>query len=86
MTTVDYGAIQKRSLRILATGQVLGGLGMGAAFSLGSLLTAEVGGSPAYAGLSATMSTLGTALFAIPLARLAGRVGRRYALATGGAI
>jgi MFS family permease len=32
------------------------------------------------------MSTLGTALFAIPLARLAGRVGRRYALATGGTI
>lgn len=86
MTNLDYGAIQRRSLRILATGQVLGGLGMGAAFSLGSLLTASVGGSPAYAGLSATMSTLGTALFAIPLARLAGRVGRRYALATGGAI
>jgi MFS family permease len=82
----DYRAIQRRSLRVLAAGQILGGLGMGAAFSLGSLLTAEVGGSPAYAGLSATMSTLGTALFAIPLARLAGRVGRRYALATGGAI
>ena len=86
MTITDYVAIQKRSLRVLATGQILGGLGMGAAFSLGSLLTAAVGGSPAYAGLSATMSTLGTALFAIPLARLAGRVGRRYALATGGAI
>lgn len=86
MTILDYAAIQRRSLRVLATGQVLGGLGMGAAFSLGSLLTAEVGGSPAYAGLSATMSTLGTALFAIPLARLAGRVGRRYALATGGTI
>lgn len=86
MTILDYVSIQRRSLRVLATGQVLGGLGMGAAFSLGSLLTAEVGGSPAYAGLSATMSTLGTALFAIPLARLAGRVGRRYALATGGTI
>ena len=86
MTIPNYAAVQKRSLRILATGQVLGGLGMGAAFSLGSLLTASVGGSPAFAGLSATMSTLGTALFAIPLARLAGRVGRRYALATGGAI
>lgn len=86
MSITDYRAIQRRSLKVLATGQVLGGLGMGAAFSLGSLLTAEVGGSPAYAGLSATMSTLGTALFAIPLARLAGRVGRRYALATGGAI
>lgn len=86
MNSLDYAAIQKRSLRILAAGQILGGLGMGAAFSLGSLLTASVGGSPAFAGLSATMSTLGTALFAIPLARLAGRVGRRYALATGGAI
>ena len=86
MAITDYVAIQKRSLRVLAAGQILGGLGMGAAFSLGSLLTAAVGGSPAYAGLSATMSTLGTALFAIPLARLAGRVGRRYALATGGAI
>jgi MFS family permease len=86
VSITDYVAIQKRSLRILAAGQILGGLGMGAAFSLGSLLTASVGGSAAYAGLSATMSTLGTALFAIPLARLAGRVGRRYALATGGLI
>lgn len=86
MTVLDIPRIQRRTLGVLSSGQILGGLGMGAAFSLGSLLTAEVGGSAAYAGLSATMSTLGTALFAIPLARLAGRVGRRLALATGATI
>lgn len=84
--TRDYAAIQRRSLAVLSAGQILGGLGMGAAFSLGSLMTASVGGSPAYAGLSATMSTLGTALFAIPLARFAGRFGRRLALGMGASV
>lgn len=83
---MNYAAIQSRSLKVLSAGQILGGLGMGAAFSLGSLMTASVGGSPAYAGLSATMSTLGTALFAIPLARFAGRFGRRLALGLGATV
>ena len=84
--SLDYPALQRRTLRVLSTGQVLGGLGMGAAFSLGSLLAADIGGSPAYAGLSATMSTLGAAVFAIPLARFAGRFGRRFALSLGATI
>ena len=83
---IDYPALQRRTLRVLASGQVLGGLGMGAAFSLGSLLAADIGGSPAFAGLSATMSTLGAAVFAIPLARFAGRFGRRFALSLGATI
>jgi len=83
---LDYPALQRRTLRVLSAGQVLGGLGMGAAFSLGSLLAADIGGSPAYAGLSATMSTLGAAVFAIPLARFAGRFGRRFALSLGATI
>ena len=86
MHTPEVRLIQRRTLKVLAAGQILGGLGMGAAFSLGSLLTAQVGGSDAYAGLSATTSTLGTALFAIPLARLAGRIGRRLALTIGALI
>ena len=68
---------------MLASGQVLGGLGMGAAVSLGSLLVVEVAQSTAVAGFSSSMFTLGTALVAIPLARLAMRSGRRVALATG---
>jgi MFS family permease len=85
-TIIDYPALQRRTLRVLASGQVLGGLGMGAAFSLGSLLASDIGGSPAFAGLSATMATLGAAVFAIPLARFAGRFGRRFALSLGATI
>ena len=61
-------------------------MGMGAAFSLGSLIVISVSGSVLFAGLSAAMSTLGAAVFAIPLAALAARAGRRPALTTGALI
>ena len=76
-------AIQRRVLWVLASGQVLGGLGMGAAIALGSLLVVDVAKSTAFAGFSSSMFTLGTAFAAIPLARLAMRWGRRVALTTG---
>ena len=76
-------AIQRRVLWVLASGQVLGGLGMGAAISLGSLLVVAVAESTAFAGFSSSMFTLGTAFAAIPLARLAMLRGRRIALTTG---
>lgn len=75
--------VQRRTLWVLGAGQVLGGLAVGAAFSLGSLLMKSVSGSDELAGMSATMSTLGAAIFAFPLAWLASRRGRRFALATG---
>jgi len=81
-TTHDT-AIQRRVLWVLGSGQVLGGLGMGAAIALGSLLVVDVAKSTAFAGFSSSMFTLGTALAAIPLARLAMRFGRRIALTTG---
>ena len=80
--TLD-SAIQRRVLWVLASGQVLGGLGMGAAISLGSLLVVQVSRNTAFAGFSSSMFTLGTAFAAIPLARLALRSGRRVALTTG---
>lgn len=75
--------LQRRVLAVLSAGQILGGVGMGAAISLGSLLAADVGESEALAGFSTTMVTLGAAAFAIPLARLARGAGRRFALAAG---
>lgn len=75
--------LQRRVLTVLAAGQILGGVGMGAAISLGTLLAADVGDSEALAGFATTMVTLGAALFAIPLARLARGVGRRWSLAAG---
>ncbi|WP_346960876.1 MFS transporter [uncultured Arthrobacter sp.] len=73
-------------LSVLVGGQILGGIGMGATLSLGSLLAAQLSGSPAWAGTAATMSTLGAALAAIPLARLALARGRRVSLSTGALI
>lgn len=75
--------LQRRVVRVLITGQILGGIGMGATLSLGALLAAELSGSNAWSGMAATMSTLGAAAVAVPLARLAQRRGRRVSLSTG---
>ena len=78
--------LQKKTIRVLTAGQILSGFGLGSTLSIGSLLAAHLSGSPAWAGSAATFSTLGAATWAIPLARLAYRRGRRVALATGAAI
>jgi MFS family permease len=75
--------LQRRTVRVLATGQVLSGFGLGSTLSIGALLSAELSGSAAWSGAAATFSTLGAATWAIPLARLAFAKGRRRALATG---
>lgn len=80
---VAHTALQKRVVRVLISGQILGGIGMGATLSLGALLAAELSGSSAWSGMAATMSTLGAAIVAVPLARLAQAHGRRVSLATG---
>jgi len=81
--TADRRGLQRKILTILAIGQVLGAIGTGASFSIGSLMAAHISGSPALGGLSATFATLGTAILAFPLARYANRWGRRWALSLG---
>ncbi len=78
--------IQRRTIRVLALGQVLGGFGLGSVLSIGSLLARDLSGSASWAGAAATFSTLGAAIWAIPLARLAYARGRRVSLATGAAL
>jgi MFS family permease len=78
--------LQRKTIRVLTAGQVLSGFGLGSTLSIGSLLAAHLSGSPAWAGSPATFSTLGAASWAIPLARLAYKRGRRVSLATGAAI
>ena len=75
--------IQRRTIKVLALGQVLGGFGLGSVLSIGSLLAKDLSGSEAWAGSAATFSTLGSAIWAIPLARLAYARGRRISLAMG---
>lgn len=83
---MDVRAVQRRTLTVLSAGQALGGVSNGVALGVGSLLVEQVTGDPALAGLAATMLTLGGALLAVPLARLADRRGRRISLTTGAII
>ncbi len=80
---VDQATVQRRTVWVLSIGQVLGGIAFGATVSLGALLAADLSGDDALSGLATASVTLGAALCAIPLARLASRVGRRRALTLG---
>lgn len=75
--------IQKRSIKILATVQVLSGVGTAGTVAAGSLLVASISNSETLAGLAQTSSVLGAAAMAIPLSRLTQRGGRRLGLAIG---
>jgi MFS family permease len=73
--------LRHRTLVVLTVGQVLGGLGLGAALSVGALAASDLAGE-AWSGLAATVATLGAGVLAVPLARLADRKGRRISLST----
>ena len=79
----DLAALQRRTVRVLSLGQVLGGIAFGSTVSLGALLAADLSGSDALSGLATASVTLGAAAFAIPLARFAARRGRRLSLTAG---
>lgn len=83
---IDRQQQQRRVVQVLAAGQILAGIGLGAAMSLGALLVTDVTGSSAWSGMAATTNTLGAALLAVPLAALAQRRGRRVSLSAGAAI
>lgn len=84
MTDIEH--LQRKTVWVLSSAQIMGGLGIGATVSVGALLAADVSGSDAWSGMAATMSTLGAAALALPLARFAGRRGRRPALGFGSAM
>lgn len=75
--------VQRRTVVLLGTAQVFGGIGTGATVSIGSILAVELSGSSAWAGAVATVMTLGAALAALPLAALADRRGRRIGQVAG---
>ena len=83
LTASEQAVVQRRTVVVLSIGQVLGGTAFGATVSLGALLAADISGSDALSGLATASVTLGAALCAIPLARLAARLGRRRALTLG---
>ncbi|MEN9516981.1 MAG: hypothetical protein RLZZ159_847 [Actinomycetota bacterium] len=75
--------LQEKTVKVLATAQVLNGVGVAGTVAAGSLLVASITDSETLAGLAQTSSVLGAAALALPLARLTARGGRRLALSVG---
>lgn len=86
MTALDQAELQRKTRNVLVFGQIMAGLGMGATLTMGALLAEHISGSQSWSGMAATMSTLGSAVAAIPLTRLAQRRGRAFALGSGAAL
>jgi MFS family permease len=76
-------SLQEKTVKVLATAQVLNGVGVAGTVAAGSLLVASITNSETLAGLAQTSSVLGAAALALPLARLTSRGGRRLALSVG---
>jgi len=77
------GRAYRRAVPTLATTQVLGGVGVASGIAVGGILGRQLSGSTSLAGLTQTMSVVGAAALALPLARLATGRGRRVALSVG---
>nr|WP_218648877.1 MFS transporter [Paenarthrobacter nitroguajacolicus] len=80
---MDPQRVQRRTVFLLSSAQLLSGVGNGATLSIGSLLAVDLSGSEAWAGSITTVLTLAAAIAALPLARLAEARGRRVGLVTG---
>lgn len=76
----------RRNQLVLVIGQLLSGVGVASGISVGGILAAQLAGTTAASGFVQTASTLGAGLVAVPLANLAVRAGRRWALSTGFAL
>lgn len=70
----------------LIIAQLLCGVGIASGVAVGGLLAEHVTGTTEAAGFAQTAVVIGAGLFAIPLARLAARRGRRWSLSTGFAV
>lgn len=79
----DLSGLQRRTVRTLATAQVVGTVGIGVIPSVGVLLAEQITASEVWAGLARAGSTVGAALAGVPLALFAASRGRNRALPTG---
>lgn len=79
----EQAALQRRTLAVLVTSQVLGGAGLASGIAVGALLAEDLLGGPGFAGLATASLTVGSAGAAVPLSRLMARSGRRPGLVLG---
>lgn len=75
--------VQRRTLRVVMLGQVLGGAGLAAGVTVGALLAEEMLDTEGLAGIPAALFTLGSALTAWLVGGISQRSGRRIGLGLG---
>lgn len=80
MSTPASDPVQRRTVTLLVTTQVIGAVGVSIGVSVGALLTARVAGGPSMSGIAASAMVIGGALLAIPVTRLMHARGRRPGL------
>lgn len=78
--------VQRRTLTVVVTSQVLGGAGLAAGVTVGALLAQQMLGSDSLAGLPTALFTLGSALAAYLVGRVSQHHGRRFGLGGGFAV
>jgi MFS family permease len=79
----DLAQLQRRTLGVLSGAVALSGIGVTVGITVGGLLARDVAGTDTAAGLGQTAAVFGSAVLAVPLARISDRSGRRAGLATG---
>lgn len=73
---VDLAAVQRRTLWLLSSTQVIGGVGVAIGLSVGALLAADVAGA-GISGVVQSTAIVGGALLALPVTRIMRQHGRR---------
>ncbi len=79
----DRARVQQRTVRVLVASQILGGVGVGSGIAVVALLAYDLAGTESLAGLAPTATTIGAAIAAMFIARIAVQTGRRRGLVTG---
>ena len=82
--TSERAALQQRVLRVLALGQVVGGVALASAVTVGAFVVQDIlGHDTPWAGTATAVTTTGTAFMSQVLARKMSRHGRRPGLQLG---
>jgi MFS family permease len=80
--TPDTRGLHRRTVASLVGSQIVGGIGTSSGIAVAALAAESLGGAE-LSGLGQTAAVLGSALAAVPLARLMSVRGRRPGLAAG---
>jgi MFS family permease len=78
--TYDVAVVQRRTVRLLFSTQIIGGVGVAVGMSVGALLAADMAGVGA-SGLAQSAAVVGSALLTVPAVRIMRQYGRGPGLA-----